>query len=382
MDQKLYNERLERFKKVITVEVPDQIPVSNPFTPEFALDYAGYPLTTAMWDIDKVIESLNIIFRDFDYDVYNKFLWRAPQFYATLGAKTFVQSETGFIQHPEVHGLEADEYPEFIANPFKTILEKVLPRLYKELDKPAPYNMVAFTKGMLAHSSTIGRYFGRLNEIQDAYSTPFITSGTVFAPFDFIADLLRSFTGISTDVRRRPQEVAEACEACLPLIIRKALMSAPPAIDKMIFIPLHMPPFLRTSDFEKLYWPTFKKMCEILVENGRYLSLFFEGDWTRYLDYIKELPSKKILARFEYGDPKLYKEKLGSVMCLTGFYPLSIIRNGSKEDCINKAKELIDIMAPGGGFLFTPDKIILKSDDINKENYNAVIEYLRKEGKY
>jgi len=382
MDQQLYNQRLERFKRAVLLEEPDTIPLINPFTPDFALDYAGYPLTTGMWDVDKVIDSLKCVFDDFDYDVYNKFLWRAPQFYATLGAKTFVQSETGFMQHPEVHGLEAEEYPEFIADPFKTIVEKVLPRLYTELQKPSPYNMLAFAKGMQAHGKTIGRYFERLDLIGAAYSTPFITSGTVFAPFDFLADILRSFSGISMDVRRRPQQVLEACEACLPLVIRKALLSAPPRIDKMIFIPLHMAPFLRTADFEKLYWPTFKKMCEDLVEQGRYLSIFFEGDWTRFLDYLQELPSKKILARFEYGEPKLYKEKLGDVMCLTGFYPLSLLKNGTKEECVDEAKKIVEALAPKGGFIFSPDKIILKSDDVNPENYHAVTNYLRKEGKY
>lgn len=382
MDQALYNQRLERFKNVILLEQPDAIPVINPFTPDFALDYAGYPLTTGMWDVNKVIDSLHHVFRDFDYDVYNKFLWRAPQFYASLGAKTFVQSETGFMQHPEVHGLEAEEYPEFIANPLKTIIEKVLPRLYTEFQKPSPYNMVAFAKGMMTHTNTIGRYFARLNEIEETYSTPFITSGTIFAPFDFLADILRSFSGISMDVRRRPQEVQEACEVCLSLVLKKALMSAPPSIDKMVFIPLHMAPFLRTSDFEKLYWPTFKKMCEELISNGRFLSIFFEGDWTRFLDHIQELPAKKILARFEYGDPKLYKEKLGKVMCLTGFYPLSLLKNGTKAECIDKTKELVEVLAHNGGFLFSPDKIILKKDDINIDNYHAVIDYLRKEGRY
>ena len=117
---------------------------------------------------------------------------------------------------------------------------------------------------------------------------PLITSASAEAPFDFLADLLRSFTGISKDVRRHKSEVKEACEALLPLMIQKACV-APPAVDQMVFMPLHMPPYLSEKVFGELWWPTFKKMVEALVERGHYLYIFFEGDWTRYYDYLEEL---------------------------------------------------------------------------------------------
>ncbi|MEG0378679.1 MAG: uroporphyrinogen decarboxylase family protein, partial [Eubacterium sp.] len=195
------------------------------------------------------------------------------------------------------------------------------------------------------------------------------------------ADLLRSFTGISKDVRRHKEEVKGACEALLPLMVQKA-MTAPPRMDQMVFMPLHMPPYLSERVFAELWWPTFKQMVEELVQEDYYLYIFFEGDWTRYYDYLQELPKGRILGRFEYADPVVIKEKLGKIMSVTGFFPITLLAQGSKEACIDKTKELMDILAPGGGYVFGFDKIATSVRDVKMENITAVNEYVRLNGKY
>ena len=47
------------------------------------------------------------------------------------------------------------------------------------------------------------------------------------APFDFIADLLRSFTGMMMDIRRVPDKVEAACEAILPLMVKAGAKGTP-----------------------------------------------------------------------------------------------------------------------------------------------------------
>ena len=50
--------------------------------------------------------------------------------------------------------------------------------------------------------------------------------------------------------------------------------------------------------------------------------------------------------------------------------------------CVDKAKELIDIMAPGGKYYFEFDKGPLSLDTINVENYRAVLEYVAENTTY
>ncbi|MCR4400982.1 MAG: uroporphyrinogen decarboxylase [Syntrophomonadaceae bacterium] len=376
-----YSARLSRFTKAVSLEVPDRIPVEVIFDATFCIQYAGYPLTEGTWDISKAGAAVEKCFADFEFDYCRNFTFRSPHFYKALGARTFVQSKEGYMQHPEVHGLEPEEYREFIERPFACLVEKILPRLYTELDQPKPYNMVAMAKAIHVANSVVGRYRDMQISVADRYGVPMVTSGAIEAPMDFIADFIRGFSGISIDIRRCPDEVEAACEVAMQLMIKKGMM-VKPGITSQIFIPLHMPAFLREQHFARFYWPTFKKMVTTLADAGHYFYIFFEGDWARYYDYLQELPAKRIVAKMEYGVPKLAKEKLGKTMSITGFFPLSLLASGTQQDCVNKAAELVDALAAGGGYLFSTDKNCIALSDIRMENYNAVIEYLHKHGQY
>jgi hypothetical protein len=80
--------------------------------------------------------------------------------------------------------------------------------------------------------------------------------------------------------------------------------------------------------------------------------------------------------RFEYGDPKLVKEKLGDKHIISGFYPVALLKTGTRQQCIDKAKEIIDILAPGGRYIFDFDKVPITLDSLNVENARAVLDYV------
>ena len=48
----------------------------------------------------------------------------------------------GFLQHPNIPGIEPEDYDALIADPVAGAWEKVVPKFYKELAKPAPLNML------------------------------------------------------------------------------------------------------------------------------------------------------------------------------------------------------------------------------------------------
>ena len=85
--------------------------------------------------------------------------------------------------------------------------------------------------------------------------------------------------------------------------------------------------------------------------------------------------------RFEYGDPKEFKKKLGKKHILSGFYPLSLLTGGSVNENIETLKEMLDILAPGGNYVFDVDKVMATYDG-GKENYIAVLNYIRDNTNY
>lgn len=276
--------------------------------------------------------------------------------------------------------MQPEEYPELVASPYDFLIEKILPRLYKAFDGSNILQSLNFAVSMKAKedddqaagaiSKKISQKFGYFNP--DAKSA-------VFAPFDFIADILRGFTGTLMDIRRCGEMVQEACEAVLPLMVQLGITSRPTVMSEC-YIPLHMAPYMKTKDFEKYYWPTFKTMIEQIMASGQGISIFCEQDWTRYLDYLADLP-KGLRIRFEYGEPQQIKDKIGHKHIISGLYPSAFFATEKKSVCLDKARELMDILAPGGNYAFDVDKVMATYDG-GGENIVAVLDFVREYGKY
>ena len=101
------------------------------------------------------------------------------------------------------------------------------------------------------------------------YFTPPAGANTLCqASFDLIGDFLRGVKGIYMDVRQRPEKIIEACEAMLPMQVKRGLPAKTHKLGE-VFMPLHLGTYLRKKDFEKIYWPSFSKFIHIMAENGQ-----------------------------------------------------------------------------------------------------------------
>ncbi|CAB1249883.1 uroporphyrinogen decarboxylase family protein [Clostridium sp. MT-14] len=383
--KRLQEERIKLFHDVYDNKIPERVPlnISIPFEP--TAQFGGIGLMEAQWNspvtegaIDKLCQTL-----------YSDVCpcggsMRYPSFYQVLESQSFVMGSNGFIQHPEVVGMLPDDYDYLIEKPYDCIIERVIPRQYKALGGNPMSTAINFAKSFVLYNNDFGELGAILNKMIEKYGyypgMPFGEGGFTEAPFDFLADQLRSFKGISVDIRRRPEKVAEACEALYPIVLKKGMPSKA-SNYKSIGMPLHMPTFMREKDFAKLWWPSFKKLLDEYASMGIHCSIFCEDDWTRYLDYLYELPTDTVMM-FEYGDIRKIKDKLGKKHIITGLYPMTMLLTHTKQKCIDKAKEIIDVLAPGGKYMFGMDKQPLSLSDINMENFCAVTEYIRDNANY
>ncbi|WP_152967710.1 uroporphyrinogen decarboxylase family protein [Oxobacter pfennigii] len=376
----LAKEREDMYRNLLSGRIPSRIPISGAMGLDSAIKYCQMDVAEVYWDFSKAEAALDKVCQDFPSDSAPGVGRRYPSYYQILGSKPFIMSSDGTMQHPNVAGMTAEDYDDFIASPYDCIVDKILPRLYTGLDTDSNTKAMTLSKAMKVQSddaAVIGGISARLNA---KYGFVSMAGGATTGPYDFMADFFRSFTGISSDIRRIPQKVIEACEAITPILIKKGKPLGPSTFGQ-VGIPLHMGPFMREKDFEKFYWPTLKKQVEAITEMGINVNLFVEHDFMRFLDYFYELPPHTIL-RFEYGDPKIVKEKLGKKHILSGFYPLVMLHSATKEQCIDKAKELIDILAPGGNYMFGFDKGAMDMHGSISENLKAVLEYVYINGRY
>ncbi|MFA0815278.1 MAG: uroporphyrinogen decarboxylase family protein [Anaerofustis sp.] len=378
----LQQERTQLFKDVYDGKIPKRVPIEIWINWEAGIRYAGMDLKESQWNEEKYVEFYDKCCADFQTDKapISRTL-RPPQFYQILESKSFVMSKEGNMQHPEISCLEVEEYDEFIADPYECMVTKLLPRLYPALDTQPMKAAMVLGKAFKAYHDVNGKMAAVGAHMTEKYGFAQIAPGAgCEAPMDFLADLIRSFTNIVKDIRRVPDKVEAACEAVLP-ICEKTALSPISSNYARTFIPLHMAPFMNQAHFERFWWPTFMKLMKYIDDGGSKGFLFCEQDWMPKIDFLNELPIRQQLW-FEYGDPALAKEKVGKNHIITGFYPATLLQTGTKQQCTDEAKRQIDILAPGGGYIFNLDKIIFSFTEQSAENLKAVIETVREYGKY
>lgn len=350
----------------------------------YALEYCGYDLLKDQYDINRLIEVCDKMSGLLDTDNMPVSIFRIPSIYRMLGAKTIILDKYGIAQHPNTEGMSPEEYGDFAKDPFSYIVNVLIPRLYSEFNRPEPDRTIGFAKIYHAYYKEAEKLNAGRAAVIDKYgkaSVP-MTVNISLAPMDFISDYLRSFTGISTDIRRYPERVLDAVDAITPLLYKKAIpFGLEPSKHHRTFFALHMPTFLREKDFAKFWWPSFLKLANAIDAAGYGMNIFCEDDWTRYLDYLQELPAGTDI-KFEKGDPKLFKEKLGKKFILNGWYPASVLRSGTKQEVEDTCKELLDILAPGGGYYVTTTTSFMRLTETKFENLQTLCECIKTYGKY
>lgn len=379
--EKIKNERTKVFQDLYSGIVPERFPIFDAVGWEFLMQYSGKDLLTTQYnltenDFREIFDKAQEVIGG---DVFAGIVFAPRNAVALMlqRSRHFIMSKSGMLQHPEISTFEVEDYDEFIKNPFDFLVDKYQPRANAAYDAEGnmrTLSQLAVAFATVDQNAMFGKVIAETAEKYGYFEPPQGTTGFIQIPFDNLADTLRSFSKINLDIRRCPNKVLDAVNAFMPYCIFTSLKTKPDVLG-CNSIKTHMPTFLKTKDFEKFYWPTFRELVHINAAHGIYADIFCEDNWDRYIDYLDELPQGSRMY-VEYGDPKLYKEKLGKKFVLGGFYPLVMLKEGTPQQCVDKAKEIVDILAPGGNYYFKFDKQAYKGSDIKVENYKAVMEYL------
>lgn len=382
--KQLQQERNQIFKDLYNNVIPKRTPVQMTISPLIVAEYYKKDIIDVQYDYSRIADvaadAAQLVYSDSCPLNPASLASRIAGGYQLLESQSFVMGQNGYMQHPEVIGMHEDEYDELIKDPYACLVEKVIPRQHKALSLDDPVkraNSIAYVKaenarqlnGTLPIIAKLTEQFGYYNGAKPG------SGGFTAAPFDFLADQLRSFSGISKDIRRHRTQILEACDALLPLMFHLGL-PANPDNEGAVGMPLHMPTFMREKDFVEVWMPTYIKLITQYAARGIRTRPFLEDNWMRYVDILQDFPAGTIL-KFEYGDEKLIKDKLGKKFIVTGVYPLNLVKQGTKQQVLDEAKRHLDIMLPGGGFFFSLDKGPLMASDINFENYKALSEFIR-----
>lgn len=387
---KLAEERKKRYLAALNLEKPDKVPIRLTLSGEFITKLAGYTFQETYYDWSKNIDATRKLlekFKELDVIMGPANLWWAT-LHDAVGARYYkfaglaLEKNTQF-QYVEDEYMLAEDYDDFITNPTEWIATKFLPRLHTELSEPGSYRAtVGLIKGAFGLAQQLGANAQAwASYAQEHGAVPSIT-GMSKAPFDTLADTLRSLSGVMLDLYQRPEKVLRAIEVILPHNIFYGMGTAQGDTEFPLFIPLHRGayPFLRMEQWNKFYWPSLKQLIEAFWANGKRTMFYAENDWTPYLDKIAELPDKSIVFHVDTTDMDKAYKVLGGRFCLSGNVPNTMLALGTPADVKDYVKRLLEKYARDGGFIIDSGAVILA--DAKEENVHALIEAAGEYGVY
>ncbi len=410
--EKAYKDRIGRIRDAIRLEgTPDRVPVviAPSFYPAYHNEMTPHEM---MYDYDKLYATFKKFALDFEPDAHIGATAPGPgKFFEILDYKLYswpghgVSAEHSY-QCNEGEYMKADEYDALIQDPSGFFTNVYLPRVFGALE---PLQMFPFLPGILEIYGVALNFIpfamppvqGALKALMDAggealkwigvvgglnaelgtMGYPQFWGGFTKAPFDVIGDTLRGTKGIMLDIYRQPEKLLEAMDALTPLMIKLGVGAAQMTGQPIIFMPLHKGAdgFLSGEQFEKFYWPSLRNVMVGLIEAGCVPNPAAEGGYNSRLEVVQDIPKGKTVWMIDRSDMGKAKKTLGKNACLMGNVPSSMLSIGKSEEVRDYAKDLIDTVGKGGGFILSNGAFF---DQAKPENLKAMVAAAKEYGAY
>ena len=415
-NQKKHDEKLKRIKDAVALKEPDRVPVT-PSAGLYAFFHSGYTIAEIVYDttLEKTSNSIKKYLTDFDPDAGADFgtmgagegpvlerMKSKNMLYAGMpGANIGENSLQQFIEYPL---LLDDEFDEFFSDRTGWSMKKALPRTSELLE---PLAKIEFGFGGSGSSRFLARMFStpevramieefweidafyqehqkRADKVRQEIADmgfPMIGSMGGYVPFDGYSDFLRGTILTMEDFFERPEAIEKYIDQAIEEIEERILSSKGRDEGKHAFVALHkgMDGFMSDELYRKYYWPHLQRVILAIIESGKTPYIYTEGKYDTRIDCLTEVPPGKVFYHFEDVDMAVAKKKLGGIACISGGFPAALLDWGTPEKVRDEAKRIIDICAPGGGFIFETS---CGMGNCKKENVEAMFDTVREFGKY
>ena len=412
--QKLFKERLNRVETAIHLGEPDKVPV---FT--FFSSYIQRAYNSNYSDIFYNFEAAGEAALKFHQDYPQLDIALTPQFVSgkanEIAGATMVDwpgrpgtRVSPFSSHQIIERelMMQEEYSEMLNDFSGFMLRKYVPRAFSNLKGTSMLNLiptVVTNTSILAPFSSqeaqdtfqklaqIGAENKKAAAATAKYSNlladmgfPPMMTGISEAPYDILGDYFRGTMGIFEDMTDPDMEdyVEHACYMFAEQQIQSwQYVRFADMPVKRVFFPLHkaMDGFMSDSQYERFYWKPLKKIILALIDMNVTPYIYTEGPYHTRLHHLTDVPIGKVFYHFEDVDMAEAKRILGNTAAICGNLSISRMEFGKKEDIAEDVKRLLDVCAPGGGYLFDFNGSL---ENCKPENLEIMFETLDKYGKY
>jgi hypothetical protein len=368
----LYDQRLERIKKAVALDVPDKIPLA--------------PCANAYWAASQNVELARYI-SDFELacttnlkaiselgadatqnEIFSPYLLPG-QWLSKVAVPGKQLSSNSLWQVLETENMKREDYGAILREGFGAFYEKFLiERCENSEESLAPF---------YAYAPIAKKRF------VDA-GIPCVCDFLMISPFEIFCGG-RSLEEFFIDLMEVPELVNEAFGLCMAYQVEKyenMLQQIKPfgvwiggwrSAPSMIAMPM----------WEKFVWPYIRQFTDLCIKHGTTPIFHLDSNWDRGIDYFNELPAKKcILALDSSTDIRNAKKSVGQRMCITGDVPAQMLAFGSAADVRKYQTDLIHDIGPEGYIASSVCDIPYNAKPENVRAFcDATNEYLEKFGK-
>ena len=407
---KKYKARATRMIKAIKMEIPDRVPV-HLATGSIVAYNAGLTLQDVLYDYARIKPAWIKFLNDYDQDTADSPGFFSGKVYEILDYKVNkwpghgLPSSQTMQQFVEKEYMKADEYDLYIKNQFDYGVRYLLPRMWGAFEVLA--NAPPFTSYqglpqqfmMMCLDPAYQKLFKNIRkasrenakwlivvdecrQISLEMGFPPLMGGMALAPFDTVADMLRGTYGSVMDMYRQPEKLLEALEVILERSLESAVSMVNMSRSPIVFIPMHKgdDSFMSVKQFEKFYWPTFRRLLLGLINEGCVPMMVIDGSYnTARLEIIKDLPRASVVWTMEKTDMFKAKEILGNSACIAGNVTAAQLYTQTPQAIKEYCRKLIEVCGKGGGYILSLGSGIDKCDPAN---LHAIIEAAREYGVY
>lgn len=403
-----YGVRWQRVMDCVNLRQPDRMPVA--FFPSFWLaKYGGISCKELMYDYEKTAELLLSACLEFQPDLASSaaFVTYGPLFDLTgfrqMEWPGHGVDEDSAYQYLDREYMKAEEYDDFLFDPTGFYLNTYLSRVATVYGGLRPIASLTsnFALGLLnatgmfatpemeqafAQLTKAGQESHRFSRHMAASAQELAANGfplgfgaVAVGPYDVVADFMRGATGMMKDLFRHGETVLKVLEKIRVLHGRGIIAQARMTGNPFVFVAVHWAPdaFMSQKQFETFWWPSFRRMLIDLIDAELIPVILWEGDCTKRLRIIRDIPEGKCVYWFERTDMVKAFETVGDVVALRGNLSASVMTTGTSSDVDAAVKHLVDNVWNRGGKLIL-DCAVGLSSETPVENVRAMFDAARK----
>ena len=411
--EQLRLERETRIMDAVHLKEPDRVPIMCPMG-YFPAKYTGIHFSAAYYDYDAWYAAVKKTLTEFQPDCLFPQGFIPGKAMEMLGPKNQrwpgygVDEDMGH-QSIELELIKADEIDAYMKDPSDFMFRTYMSRTSQATEGLAHLPpLSAFGGGgtmgvqMLAMSMAnpeVAKTFHTLEKaghellkyrskqaaltqmIHDLGYPPYIHGSGGLPPYDTISISMRGMQGTMMDMYRQPEKLIELCNFVLKQTLSRPL--PPPgeygSLRLFMTITRGSDNFISKEQWDRFYWPGFKKLVTELCNRGGTPMIFFEGNCDSRMEYLLDLPKGSFCARLDNTDIFRAKEILKDHVCIEGAVPSTLLQAGTPDEVKAYVKKLIDVVGRDGGYIVSTKS---STDHVKPENLKAMIDFTKEYGVY